>query len=268
MAGFTDGRSRTDDSVLVVEKTRLILDCFSPHRPVLAAAEIRRATGLPSTTCTRLLRALVHEDILARDRDRFRIGARVFGWAASAMGGPELTSEAGPVVRDLRDASGETSCLFVRRGPARICVAVAESTRAVIHRLKVGQVRPLHAGASGKVFMAYDGEAFREAIRSGLARFTPNAATDRSVLEDQLKAIRELGYAAAHEEREAGLSSLAAPVFGPDGTLVAVIVVGAPAFRLLADDVPRIAPLVMRSAATLSARLGYDARGTPDERDT
>lgn len=262
MAGFDHGEFRGADSTRVVEKVRRILDCFSSSGPLLRAAEVHRATGLPSTTCARLLKALVHEDILERHGDQFRIGLRVFGWTASAAEGSELVTAARPVLDDLRDATGETCCLFVRYGGVRMCVAVAESDQAVIHRLAVGQVRPLHAGASGKVFMAYDDSAWHAALRSGLEPLTPKTVTEPAAVTSQLSRVRELGYSLADEEREVGLSSIAAPVFGPSATLKAVLAVGAPAFRLGAGQASRLAPLVMQAAAALSRRMGH---GTANE---
>lgn len=253
-----DGDDRPGaSSVLVIEKVRRILDCFTSHGPVLRTADICKATAMPSSTCARLLNALVREGILEREGGGFRIGLRMLSWTSSAARASELVTAARPVLQALRDGTRETSCLFVQRGAARICVAVAESDQTVIHRVSVGEIRPLHAGATGKVFLAYDGVARREVFRGDLPSLTPNTVTDPSVLEEQLKVIRALGYAVAHEERERGLSSLSAPVFGADGTLVAVLAVGAPAFRLTDDDVPRITPLVLRATTTLSHHLGY-----------
>jgi hypothetical protein len=60
------------------------------------------------------------------------------------------------------------------------------------------------------------------------------------------------------EEREAGLNSLAAPVFDASGTVVAAIVVGGSSLRLDRSVAERFGPMVADAAHALSRRLGYD----------
>jgi len=60
--------------VLVLQKASALLDVFTGERYELTFPEIRQATGLPASTCARLLRTLVHGGLLERDGDRHRIG--------------------------------------------------------------------------------------------------------------------------------------------------------------------------------------------------
>lgn len=212
-------------------------------------------THLPTTTCARLLRALAREQILERVDDKYHVGLRVLAWSSSATAGSDLIQAATPVLKQLCDETGETTSIFVRNGDIRICVATIEATQSVIYRGRIGQTMPLHAGAPGKVMMAYDPTAIPAAHRRGLTRFTASTITTTPALEHELQTVRTQGYSSAHEEREPNLSSLAAPVFGPDGNLIATVSIGAPAARLTPQDAPRIAPTVMAAAQHLSTKI-------------
>lgn len=250
-------------SVQVLEKAGKVLDCFSADNPAMRVGDIRERTGLPATTCLRIVRTLVEQDLLQREGDVYRIGLRVVVWGAAATAGSVLLAAAEPVVRRLRDDTGETAALFVRQDGQRVIVDVAESRHSIIFRGYVGEAMPLAAGAAGKVFMAWDPAALDRAKDVGVQQFTPGTITDWSDIERQLAAGRELGYVFADQEREVGLSSVAAPVFGPGGRLVAVLSVGAPCFRLTGDRVRDLGPEVATSATALSRAIGWSTDTHP-----
>ena len=81
------------------------------------------------------------------------------------------------------------------------------------------------------------------------------------LLEDQLAAIREDGFAAAIDELEPGLTALAAPVHGPTGDVVAALAISGPTFRLPPERVAGLKQVLTRQAATFSARLGHRDKG-------
>ena len=250
-------------SVQVLEKAGKVLDCFSADNPTMRITDIRERTGLPATTCLRIARTLVELDLLQREGDVYRIGLRVLVWGAAATAGSVLLAAAGPVVRRVRDDTGETTALFVRQDAQRVIVDVAESRHSIIFRGYVGEAMPLAAGAAGKVFLAWDPAALDRARRIGVRQLTPGTIIDWGDIEHQLAAGRGLGYVFADQEREVGLSSIAAPVFGPSGRLVAALSIGAPYFRLTDDHARRLGPEVAASATAVSRAIGWTADAAP-----
>lgn len=241
--------------VQVVQKSARILDCFSATNPRLRASDIAVATEMPASTVGRLLRTLVTENLLQRNGAEYSIGLRVTSWSAAATAGSELIATAGPLMQALRDRCGESCGLYVRQGAARVSVFQALSTQSIIYRGYVGQVMPLQAGAAGKVFMAYEPEALAAALDQGLVAFTKHTVVDRHVLEEELAVVRGQGFAFSEEEREAGLNSLAAPVYGPGDLVVAAVAIGAPSFRLGRAETATFAGQVTECAAAISRGL-------------
>ncbi|HWD06876.1 MAG TPA: IclR family transcriptional regulator [Amycolatopsis sp.] len=254
---MTPSQDFSGSPVQVLTKAAAVMDCFTIDSPVLNIGEVKRRSGLPPTTTARLLQSLVAENLLEREGDNYRAGLRVLAWSASAAAGSDLISLGAPLLDQLRDETGETASLQVRNGAQRITVATAESQRSIVCRTRVGGLMVMHAGASGKTFMAFDPAAFEAAVRAGLTRFTPSTVTDRALLEKQLVDIRLAGVAVARDEREQGLSSVASPIFGRGGRLVGTMAVSVPSFRLDEQCLPRMVDATRRTAATLSARLGH-----------
>lgn len=246
--------------VLVLRKAVQVLDAFTPATPTLTAREVQRRTGLPATTCLRLLQTLVGEGFLDRRGDRYRTGLATLRWSRTALAALDVVAAAQPVLDGLRDDTGESAYLYMRDGFQHVCVAVSGTAHAVIHILRIGQVLPLHAGSAGRVFLAFDPAVGDVVDRHDLPVFTSHTLVDREALQRAVEETRRVGYAVAFEERTIGAASLSAPVRDHTGALLAVIGVAAPSQRFDPMRVPDLVPHVARASRTLSHRLGYEAQ--------
>jgi DNA-binding IclR family transcriptional regulator len=244
---------------LVLHKIAQILDCFSVQAPELTLLQIIKATGLPSSTCQRLVQDLVLEGFLDRDNDSYRIGIGLVRWSAPGTLGMDSVQLVKPVLQDLRDETGETACFYVRDGIFRTVVAVAATRHVVMRPFMVGMVMPIHAGAPGKIFLAFDPEARKAIEESELIKFTPNTPDSLDVLDQQADVARSRGFYAAFGERNLDVGSISAPVFNHVGELAGVIGLGFPTSRVTPADVDRLGPMVAAAAADASDRLGYVA---------
>lgn len=246
--------------LLVLSKVTTILDCFSIHRPDPTLQDIIRSTGLPSSTCQRLVQSMLHEGFLDRDGDRYRIGIGLVRWATPGTFGLDVVRLVKPVLQQLRDDTGETASLYIRDGAYRTIVAVAETRHVVMRPFMVGMVMPIHAGAPGKVFLAFDPEAW-EVIDSPetnrLERFTSSTPQHVERLREQAEVARTQGYYAAFGERHEDVGSISAPVFDHTGRLIAALGLGFPTQRVTEGDVPRLGPVVAHAAKKASSLLGH-----------
>jgi DNA-binding IclR family transcriptional regulator len=246
--------------LLVLRKVCQILDCFTVEDPTPTLQQLTRRTGLPSSTCQRLVHNLVREGFLDRGGDRYRIGMALVRWAAPGTVGLDLVRLVRPDPQRLRDETGETACLHVRDGAFRTAVAVAETHHVVMRLFTVGMVMPMHAGAPGTVFLAHDPAARADVLGEGLARFTADTPVEMEVLDRQVEQARADGYCAAFSERHEDVGSISAPVFDQAGELAAVLGIGAPTQRVGPRDVGRLAPVVVAAAAAASSALGFRRR--------
>ncbi len=218
---------------------------------ILAALELRphslndlaEATGIARPTAHRLAVALEGHGLLARDGEgRFLLGPRIAELAASADA-EDIAVRARPVLRHLRDATGESAQLYQRSGDARICVAASDLPSGLRDTVPLGASLTMSAGSAAQVLLAWDPAVTPQALRP--AAFT--AAT--------LGTVRRRGWAASVGEREPGVASVSAPVRTPGGRVVAAISISGPVERLGRAPGPRFAEPVVSAAGALSQRL-------------
>lgn len=222
--------------LLVLTKISRILDSFTLARPELGLTELRRRTGLPSSTLQRLVASLVEEGFLDRAGSGYRIGVRLAYWAAAASGGIDLLEVVRPILEELRDLTGETACFYQPSADLRVCTAVAETRHDLRRPMRVGQVLPLHAGSAGRVMMAFDDRLAERVLSHGLDSLTDRTITDGETLRRLLIETRDQGYAVSSGERESGAAGISAPVFDAHPDVVGAVTVMGPAFRLAPTD--------------------------------
>jgi DNA-binding IclR family transcriptional regulator len=221
--------------LLVLSKIRGILDAFSLATPELTLAELKRSTGFPATTVQRLVANLVAEGFLARTGDRYRIGLNMAFWAAPATQGLDVLEVIQPVLRRLRDETGETTALFVREGAVRVCVAVAPTRHPIQREMHVGKIMPMHAGSAGRVLLAWNPDAAEQIINGPLEPVASKTVTDRGELRRLIDETRANGFAVSHDERTDGASGVSAPVFDPSGQVAWAINILGPSIRVTTD---------------------------------
>jgi DNA-binding IclR family transcriptional regulator len=223
----------------VLDKAVMILTFLSEGGPA-TLAEVVDGTGLARPTAYRLLLALEAHRLVGREGGRYALGIRLLRWGDRAVG-LDLVEATGPVLAALADETGESTQLYVREGDRRVCVASVERAGGGLRdTVPVGAVLPLERGSGGKVLLAWteDGGKF--------------SRVDAAELEE----IRRRGWAESVAEREAGVASVSAPVFGPGGRLRAAVCASGPSSRLGEHPGERLAEPVVAAAREIGATLG------------
>ncbi len=252
-----DERDESFKRVLVLGKVRDILDLFSLAEPELDMRAIRQGSGLPTSTCVRLVRNMVADGLLTHSDGRYRIGLAVVRWAAVARQGLGLLDTATPVLKALRDDTGESAGLFVRDGANRVCIGLAESSKAVGRRLTLGHVLPVHVGSPGKTLLAFDPATAEVLAGLKLTALTDRTLSDKRALQLELDRIRRDGFAVSLGEWDTEVGGAAAPVFGAEGELLAAVGISGPVTRLTKDRLPQVIKAVVQAAADVSAAQGH-----------
>lgn len=220
----------------MLDKSVAILDAL--ELGPLGLSELVATTGIARPTAHRLASALESHGLLARDADsRFLLGPRL-GELAGAIGAERLAVLARPVLVDLRDETGESTQLYLRRRDQRVCVAAADLASGLRDTVPVGAVLTMAAGSAAQVLAAWPGADDRPP--AGAAFATPTLA-----------AVRRRGWAESVGEREPGVASVSAPVHD-HGRAIAAVSLSGPIERLGRSPGKRHADAVTRAARRLS----------------
>lgn len=244
-----------------VDKAITVLNCFSLERPILGVGEISGLTGYTKSTVSRLLTTIQRHGCVERagGHGKYQMGYRINLWANMGVRQNNLVNIARSVMEKLRDKCGEEIALYVIEGDRRVCVDRVASLHEIAKVGPVGTYYPLHAGASGKVLLAYLPEDQRNAIisKGRLEKFTSLTITDHKKLEKDLRAIRNKGYAVSRGEREPDAFSVTAPIWDAGGRIVASISISGPNFRLTDKQLKKDIQEILAAAKEISYKLGY-----------
>ncbi len=209
-AGIENDADGAEDGVVAVRRAMRILEAFGVDDGHLTLAELSRRTGCHRSTVLRLARTLAMDDYLAQRPDGTWRLARAAGWLGACYQATFNVQElVQPVLRELSGATGESATFYVREGNQRICMARVEGPKSIRHHVRVGAALPLNLGSPGRVLLAFSGEA-----------------------GDEYEAVRRAGYMISLGERDAEVSSISAPVYGINWTLLGAICISGPISRL------------------------------------
>ena len=248
-----------EQPVSMLDRVLAILDQFTDQHPVLTLSEIARGAGLTTTTTHRLLTSLQEHELLRRLEDRrYALGPRLLQLATNARSQMDLREMAAPVMRWLRDRTGETVGLHVLEGLDRVVLSQVES-REPLRRTytDLGTPIPLNQGAPSKAILAFLRDDLQEqVIRGPLRAATENTLIEADELRQELAAVRRQGYALSFGEREPRIASVSVPVYDHLKTAIGSLSVTGPDVRLSRARLEELTPVAVAAGERLSAALG------------
>lgn len=251
--GDTSGKQQT---LLVLSKITEILDAFTLARPALTLGDIQQATGLPTSTVQRLVSNMVAQGLLDRAGDTLRVGIKMSYWAATARKDVDVLAIVNPVLKEVRDKTGETACFFTVEQTFRVCVAVAETHHALRRDMYVGKVIPLHVGSASRVLLAWNPDLAEQILHTALEPLTEGTVTSAEELRGLVNQTRSDGYAITAGEREDSASGLSAPVFDSAGDILGALTISGPTVRLPLRKCEELVDLVVGYAEQITRTLG------------
>jgi DNA-binding IclR family transcriptional regulator len=261
MAATTRPIKQSERHVEAVLAALEILDRLL-HNPAMTVKQLIDATGYTRNRIARLTGTLRHRGYLMLDtaRGRYLPGPKLWALGKAFELTRGLPLLARPILRQLALSTGESASLYIREGLERVVLAREEGTRAIRYAVAEGQRMELHAGAGGKLLLAYASqEVISTLFSKSSLRVQRGARTigDETRLRLELEVIRRQGYACSLSERIEDAGALAAPVFDGGGELVAALGIAGPASRFGAKSHGPYLEATLAAARDLSRLLGW-----------
>lgn len=246
---------KTEEGTGAVKKALAVLSCFNEENLALSLTEISEKLSIPLPTASRITGALLEEGFLEKKDRLYRPGLQCHRLGVLAEKAGVIRNVARSHMVDLRDRFNETVNLYVRDGKYRVVYDQVECFHYLKRSVGIGEKFPLYAGAAGRCFMAYMEKNDVEKILEGLERITDNTIMDTGIIYKKLEAIRKNRYEVSAEEREEGISCVAAPILTSLKQVEVVLVLTGPSFRFTEGVVAEMAPAVKASAEKISTSL-------------
>lgn len=221
----------------------------------LGTNELARRIGVAPSTVSRQLGTLTDSGLVEHvaANGRYRLGIRVVRLANAVLARLDVRAVARPHLEDLVRATGETATLSVAGAEDAVTVDFVAGAHSVQHVTQLGRPSIAHATSAGKVMLAFTD---RPLPKPPLHAFTRRTIIDPVKLAREIKRVRRQGYAEAIDEREIGLSAIAAPVFGSVGELAGIVALQGPTTRFGRQELRAALAVLLQRSAAISTALG------------
>lgn len=240
-----------------------LLDVFTPAAPVWSSEDLIRYSGMAPSTCYRYLKILHTSGFLARVANgSYVLGPRVIQLDHTMRQSDPVYVLGSPVIEELRNKTGHNALLSILYSDSVMCVQEALSPTAPAEIFRRGQKRPLVAGASAKIILAFLPlhqlrsvyAKHRKAIAStGLGADWPRF---RAILRD----IRKAGYSMSIGEYNPGIISISAPLFNRENEVLGSVTLAASVSHVPEVAFRAFVPDVVQAGQDITARISSENR--------
>ena len=241
-----------------VKKAFEILKAISLSRKGAGVNKIARDLKMAKSTVHGITSILEGIGAIMRDplTKRYTLGLTLFELGRLAYSQIDLKDLARPIMEELMEKTQESVFLGVLNGERVTILDIVESRQDLKITSPIGTTIPLLAGATGKVFLAcMEEERIKEIIRKkGFIRYTENTITDSEKYLQEIRRVKEKGYATDYEEYILGVRAVVSPIKGEGHLVSALWVVG---FRtsLNGDKMSVLIEMTKEAAEAVSRKI-------------
>lgn len=243
------------------EKTVMLLKLLGQAPYVHGVTELGEKIECTKSGTYKLLTALVRGGLAAQTAShKYTLGPAVYLLGKTYEDKIGLSKMIKPYLARLRDLTGENASFSMLIDGKAVLIHREESRQLIRLVGSVGQERPLHAGATGKVLGAFQDEETirRRLMEEPLKAYTERTITSPEALLEEYRRIREQGYAIAEGELHIETMGVGAPIRDASGQVWAAIAIGAPRMRVDEAKKERYIFLVKETAREISQELSQE----------
>jgi IclR family transcriptional regulator, pca regulon regulatory protein len=228
-----DERPKSADFVQSLERGLAVIRAFDAEHRELGLSDVARITGLTRAAARRFLLTLVRLGYMTFADGRFALSPRVLELGYAYLSSLTLPEVAQPHMEALVDSVNESSSISVLDDTEVVYVARVPTRRIMSITLSVGTRLPAYATSMGRVLLAAlpEPELASRLARIDVQPLSAHTISSSDELRIAVDRVRKQGWAAVDQELEEGLRSLAVPIRGASGDVVAALNVSVHASR-------------------------------------
>ena len=230
-----------------------------------SVTEISKVVGMHPSKVSRMLRSLESAGFFEKSLEsgKFRLGIPFFELGISYVSNLPLRKIIRPHVEQIAKECNLTSSWAILKDSKVIVIDRVQNFNPDLLTHTIGLNVPFHCTSTGKVLLAYLSEEEQDRIleSTNLLKFTDRTIVDRNLIRENLKLIREKGYATDEEETHKDVNCMAAPIRNDAGVVIAAINMMDYKLRTCPEDFFKLADYLMEKALFISRQLGYRRAG-------
>jgi len=224
--------------------------------------ELSSLTGFPPPTIHRIVSTLVGRHYLKQDpvSKKLSLSIRFLELGTSVQQQFKLPTLARPHLERLMEQTKESVNLAIQDGDYAVYLDHVQSPYSMLRLFtKPGARVPLYCTGVGKMFLSTWTEP---QVRAYLARTQLRAQTIHTVVKpdqmlEELRRVRQQGFAIDNEETEEGVRCVAALALNHKGEPEAAVSISGAAMRIPRDRIAVFAEALQDCTTAISRELGY-----------
>ena len=231
---------------------------FSTEAPQQTLSDVAARTGLTRAGARRILLTLQTLGYVKSDGRLFRLTPRILGLGFAYLSSMPMWNLAEPAMEQLAEQVQESSSAAVLDGTEIVYVLRVSTHKIMSISLGAGSRLPAYCTSMGRVLLADLPEPEARALLEASTRLahTRHTLTDVDTLMARVRKARTQGWALVDQELEEGLISVAAPIVGRHGRVIAALNVSGQANRTSARVMQaELLPPLLQAARQISALL-------------
>lgn len=241
-----------------VDRAFNILEQFSIREKEIGLSDLSKRTGLKRTTCYGLAETLLALGYLGfnEENSKYRLGIKTLELGQIFSESLDLRKIARPFIQKLADKYEQTVHLVIPDKFDAVYIDKVGEKESFRVRSAIGTTAERFCTGVSKVLTAsLSEEELNEAVSEPFKKFTDNTITDRELYREELKKVREHGFAVDNEELEIGLACVAAPVFDHRQKVIAAISMSGPT-QLMKAHYDQVIEDIKDTARQISNQVG------------
>lgn len=237
-----------------VDNALAVLDLLSENYE-LSTTEVSRMLNIGKSTAFRLLTTLENKGYVSKDANsKYRLGMKFTYMGSLVLERMEIIKHSRPYLQDLSKNTKETTHLVILEDDnyVRFLDKVVPASTIRMESF-VGLKKPAYCTATGKALLSHKDENFivEYINNTNFIQYTQYTIMNPKEFHNQLKEIKEKGYAEDLDESEIGLTCFASPILDPTGKAIAAVSASGPSERML-DNKRKLINSVMHAAREIS----------------
>jgi len=246
----------------VIERTVGILKLLVPegNTKEWGASEIAHRSGLHVGTVHRILLDLKKHGVVVQNEStkKFQLGMLIMELGLIVRSNLSIMESARPVLRELMEATKETTHLTIRDGYEGVLIDKIDTFYELRFVQLIGKRTLLTQGALKKSILAFLPENEKRLVLDKIEKTigVRGLSIDKESVLDELARIRAEGYALSYGEVNKGTVAIGSPVFDYKGQVTASIGIMGPLTRFSPEEMPRKIKAVKNFAIMLTRNIG------------
>ena len=212
-------------SAPILYKAFAVLNKIAADPQKLGISDLARKLNMSKGTVHGIAQAFLDLGVITQDPNKkFRLGPTLIELGNKAFAGDDLRLSLRPFLEELYSQFKETVFLGTSDGKKVTIIDKVDSPSGLKISAPIGSRLSLLAGATGKIFLsALSDQELQSFLREPLPKFTEKSITNKAKYIEEIKKVREQGYATDFEEYMQGVNAVCVPIIDMYGEISAAI---------------------------------------------